>query len=298
VPLAVLVLTALAAFEAVTALPAAAAQLGQTRASARRLTGLLDVPDPAPARPLPAPATPVTVRVRGARLRYEEDGPWALDGVDLDLTPGRRVALVGPSGAGKSTLAAVLLRFHDLDEGTATLDGGDLAAYDPDDVRAVVGGVPQDPHVFATTVRENLRLARPGASDAELAAAAGRAGLLRRIESLPDGWDTAVGANGLALSGGERQRLALARALLADPSVLVLDEPTAHLDPPARRALTRDLLAVTHGRTTRLITHDLDGLDEVDEIVVLDRGRVVQRGTHRELLADGGRYRDLYEAAR
>jgi ATP-binding cassette, subfamily C, bacterial CydC len=299
VPLAVLVLTALAAFEAVTALPAAAAQLGQTRAAAGRITEVLDRPDPMPepADPAPAPEPPVTIRLRGARVRYEPGGPWALDGVDLDLTPGRRVALVGPSGAGKSTLAAVLLRFRDLDDGTATLNGVNLTAYDPAGVRALVGGVPQDPHIFATTIRENLRLARPGASDAELSAAARRAGLLGRIESLPDGWDTVVGAQGLALSGGERQRLALARALLAAPDVFILDEPTAHLDPHARRALTEDLLAATGSCTTLLITHDLEGLEGVDEIVVLDRGRVVQRGTHHDLLGRDGCYRALHEAA-
>jgi ABC-type multidrug transport system fused ATPase/permease subunit len=252
---------------------------------------------PEPAQPAPAPERPATIRLRGARLRYQPDSPWALDGVDLDLTPGRRVALVGPSGAGKSTLAAVLLRFRDLDDGTATLNGMELTAYDSADVRAVIGGVPQDPHTFATTIRENLRLARPGASHTELRAAARRAGLLRRIESLPDGWDTAVGAQGLALSGGERQRLALARALLADPDVLILDEPTAHLDPDARRALITDLLAATRDRTTLLITHDLEGLERVDEIVVLDRGRVIQRGAHRDLLGRDGCYRALYEAA-
>ena len=299
VPLAVLVLTALAAFEAVTALPAAATQLGHTRAAARRITGILDAPDAmaAPADPAPVPEPPATIRLRGARLRYEADGPWALDGVDLDLTPGRRVALVGPSGAGKSTVAAVLLRFRDLDDGTATLNGVALTADDSTGVRALVGGVPQDPHVFATTMRENLRLARPGASDSELSSAAERAGLLMRIESLPQGWDTVVGAQGLRLSGGERQRLALARALLADPGVLILDEPTAHLDPDARRALTADLLAATRGRTTLLITHDLEGLERVDEVVVLDHGRVIQRGTHHDLLHRDGCYHALHEAA-
>lgn len=300
VPAAVLVLTALAAFETVTALPAAAAQLGRTRAAARRITGILDEPDPMPppARPASAPTSPATIRVRGARLRYGTEAPWALDGVDLDLTPGRRVALVGASGAGKSTLAAVLLRFRDLDEGTVTLNDVDLVSYDPADVRAVIGGLPQDPHLFATTIRENLRLARIAASDAELEAAAGRAGLLRRIESLPDGWDTVVGAHGLALSGGERQRLALARAMLADPDVLVLDEPTAHLDPAARQALTSDLLAATRGRTTLLITHDLAGLEQVDEVIVIDHGKVSQRGTHHDLLSRDGAYRALHEAAR
>ena len=140
-----------------------------------------------------------------------------------------------------------------------TLDGADLASYAADAVRTVIGGCPQDPHIFDASIRDNLRLARPGATDDELAAAAARARLLPWIESLPLGWDTPVGAHGAAMSGGERQRLALARALLADPAVLILDEPTAHLDPEARAALTADLLALTAGRATLLITHELAG---------------------------------------
>jgi ATP-binding cassette, subfamily C, bacterial CydC len=157
----------------------------------------------------------------------------------------------------------------------------------------VIGGCPQDQHIFDANVRENLRLARPGAGDDELAAAAARARLLPWIESLPQGWDTRVGARGAAMSGGERQRLALARALLADPDLLILDEPTAHVDPEAASALTADLLAVTAGRATLLITHDFTGLDQVDEIIVLEQGKVAQRGTHRELMRAGGRYRQL-----
>jgi ABC-type multidrug transport system fused ATPase/permease subunit len=217
-------------------------------------------------------------------------------GVDLDLTAGRRIALVGPSGAGKSTVANVLLRFCDLAGGTATLGGADLASYRADDVRTVIGGCPQDPHLFATTIRENLRLAGPAADPAMMDAAAGRARLLPWIQSLPQGWDTPVGDRGAAVSGGERQRIALARALLADPALLILDEPTAHLDPVSRRALTTDLLAVTEGRAVLLITHELAGLDQVDEIVVLDRGAVVQRGTHRELVRDGGLYGRMWAA--
>jgi thiol reductant ABC exporter CydC subunit len=297
VPLAVLVLTALASFEAVAPLPAAAAELGEVHAAATRLRAVMEAPDPVsePTHPLLTPGPPITLRMRAVNVRYEPDAPPALVNVDLELAPARRVAVVGPSGAGKSTLASVLLRFRDFDAGTVTLNDTPITAFTSDDVRQLVGGCPQDPHLFDSTLRENLRLARPDATDAELADAAARARLLDWIQTLPHRWDTRVGTRGTSLSGGERQRLALARALLANPEILVLDEPTAHLDPEARQALTADLLTATQGRTTLLITHDLEGLDQVDEIIVLDAGQVVDRGSHAQLLNRRGLYRSMWD---
>jgi thiol reductant ABC exporter CydC subunit len=300
VPLAVLTLTALASFEAVTVLPAAAVQLDQARVAAGRITAVTDTPDPVgePAHPRALPPGPFSVVLLDATVRYEDQKAPALDRVSLDLPPGRRVALIGANGAGKSTVAAVLMRFRDLSGGAALLDGHDLASYAADDVRSVIGGCPQDPHLFDTTIRDNLKLARPGAADEELDAAAARARLLTWIRSLPQGWDTRVGTHGAAVSGGERQRLALARAFLANPALLILDEPTAHLDQETRRALTADLLHATEGRAVLFITHEPDGLDQVDEIVVLDQGRVAERGSHHELLHAGGLYQRMRETER
>src|SRR5262249_35038449 len=174
---------------------------------------------------------PFGIRLIDATVRYRPDGPPALDRVSLDLPPGRRVALFGANGAGKSTVAAVLLRFCDLSAGVALLSGHDLASYAADDVRSAIGGCPQNPHLFDATIRDSLQLARPGATEEELETAAARARLLTWIKSLPQGWDTRVGTHGAAVSGGERQRLALARAFLAGPALLILDAPPPHLDP-------------------------------------------------------------------
>ena len=265
VPLAVIVLTALAVFEAVTPLPGAAAQLAAANEASARLFAVLDDPHtaPSPARPRPLPAGPHTLTVRQASVAGR------LSTVDLTLPPGRRVALVGPSGSGKTTLASVLFRFLDLDGGRVELNGVPLSELDPDEVRTVIGGLPADPYLFDATIRDNLRLARPEATVEQVRDAARRARLLPWIESLPGGWDTPVGTHGALLSGGEQQRLALARALLADPPILVLDEPTAHLDADAALALTRDVLDATTGRTVLLISHDRAGLDAVDEVVDL-----------------------------
>ncbi|AJP05736.1 ABC transporter [Streptomyces cyaneogriseus subsp. noncyanogenus] len=294
---AVVVLTPLAAFEAVLGLPLAVQFRQRVRRSAERVHEVLDAPEPVrePERPRQAPATPFPVVVRDLTARHPGQDGDALAGIDLTLARGRRVAVVGPSGSGKTTLAQVLLRFLDAEAGTYTLAGTDARDLDGDEVRRLVGLCAQDAHLFDSSVRENLLLARRDATDADLRDALARARLLEWADGLPDGLDTLVGEHGARLSGGQRQRLALARALLADFPVLVLDEPAEHLDLPTADALTADLLDATEGRTTLLITHRLAGLAAVDEVVVLDEGRIVQRGTFAELAAVEGPLRTMIE---
>lgn len=300
VALAVVVLTPLAAFEAVLGLPLAVQYRQRVRKSAERVYEVLDAPEPVPepAEPAQRPQTPFPLRVEGLHARYEGQDRDALAGVGLTLERGRRIAVVGPSGSGKTTLAQVLLRFLGASEGTYSLGGTDAATLDGDTVREFVGLCAQDAHIFDSSVRENLLIARKGASDDELRGALARARLQEWTDSLPEGLDTLVGEHGARLSGGQRQRIALARALLADFPVLVLDEPAEHLDLPTADALTADLLAVTEGRTTLLITHRLAGLDAVDEVLVLDAGRVVQRGTYTDLVAVDGPLRRMLERER
>ncbi|MFD5476994.1 thiol reductant ABC exporter subunit CydD [Streptomyces hawaiiensis] len=297
VTMAVVVLTPLAAFEAVLGLPLAVRYRQRVRRSAERVYEVLDAPEPVrePERPRQAPTSPFPVVVRGLTARYAGQDRDALAGLDLTLGEGRRIAVVGPSGSGKTTLAQVLLRFLDADAGSYSLAGVDAYALHSDDVRGLVGLCAQDAHLFDSSLRENLLLARKDATEDHLRAALGRARLLDWADGLPDGLDTLVGEHGARLSGGQRQRLALARALLADFPVLVLDEPAEHLDLPTADALTADLLAATEGRTTLLITHRLAGLEAVDEVLVLDRGRVVQRGPYAELLATDGPLRAMAE---
>ncbi|WP_418961418.1 thiol reductant ABC exporter subunit CydC [Streptomyces tritici] len=300
VALAALVLTPLAAFEAVNGLPLAVQYRQRVKRSAERVQEVLDAPVPVhePTTPAAAPDSPFPLVLQGLSARYAGQERDALDDFALTLEAGRRVAVVGPSGSGKTTLAQVLLRFLDARAGTYRLGGTAADALDGDDVRRLVGLCAQDAHTFDSTLRENLRLARPGAGDDELRAALDRARLLDWVDGLPEGLDTLVGEHGARLSGGQRQRLALARALLADFPVLVLDEPAEHLDLATADALTDDLLQVTEGRTTVLITHRLRGLDAVDEVVVLDEGRTVQRGPYAELAAAEGPLRTMLERER
>jgi thiol reductant ABC exporter CydC subunit len=294
--LAVLALVPLAAFELSSPLPAATQALQRSRVAAARVFEAMDAPMVVsdPGAPVALGDGPHTLTLRRVWASYPGAGRAALRGVDLQLSPGRRVAVVGPSGAGKSTLADVLVRFLPADAGEAALDGTPLDRLAADDVRRVVGLVEQSPHLFDTTLAENLRVGRRAATDTELDEVLTRVGLGPWLGGLPKGLATPTGPMGRRLSGGQRQRVAVARALLADFPILVLDEPGEHLDPPAADALTADLLALTEGRSTLLVTHRLTGLEKVDEIVVLEAGRVVERGTHSDLVLAGGYYAGLW----
>ncbi|PWH18326.1 MAG: thiol reductant ABC exporter subunit CydC [Anaerolineae bacterium] len=292
--LAVIVLGSLASFEAVQNLPQAAQLLEANLQSARRLFEIADQ-SPAvtdPAEPLPQPAS-ADLRVSQLHFSYEVHLPPVLSDLSFDLPPGKKLAIVGPSGAGKSTIASLLMRFWDA-EGIF-LDGKDVRAYRQVDVRRMFSLVSQNTYLFNATLRENLLLARPWASQEEIESACQTAQLHRFILSLPHGYETMVGERGLQLSGGERQRVAIARALLKNAPIFIFDEPTANLDAVTERNLVETLQAIIATRSVVWITHRLIGLEAMDEILVLDSGRIVQRGTQAELLAQEGLYRKMWD---
>ena len=262
---------ALAAFEAVTPLGQTGRELSATLAAGRRILELTDrdavVTDPV--RPAPPPQWPVSVELDHVSARYPRQPRSAVDDVSLRLEPGEQVALVGPSGAGKTTVVNLLLRFLDPERGRVTLGGRDLREYRQEDVRGVVSVAGQDSHLFSASIRDNVRLSRPQATDAEIEEALRRARIWEWVERLPDGLGTFVGDEGRELSGGQRQRIVLARALLVDSPVLILDEPTAHLDPDTAAELVHDVFAAAGGRTVLLITHRSEGLELVDRVISL-----------------------------
>ena len=273
---ATLALLSLASFEAVAPLPSAALRLQATLDSGRRLLALAGrepaVTDPGRPAALPADSQ---LCLEDVGFGYAGNESWELSGLDLRLAPGRRVALVGRSGAGKSTIAALLVRFLDPSAGRLALGDVDLRELRQHDVRSQITLDSQDAYLFSTTIRENVRLARPGASDAEIEQALAQARIWDWVHSLPAGLDTFVGEEGASVSGGERRRIALARTFLAGAPVIVLDEPTGHLDPETAAALIGDALSAADTRSVVLITHRPEGLDLVDEVITLRHGRIV-----------------------
>ena len=274
--LVMLALLVPAAFEAVAPLPEAWAQLGATLLSARRIFTLADTPVPVPEPGQPSPSIERhDLSLRKVRLRYAAQGPWVVDGVDLDLPQGRRIALVGASGAGKSSLVGALTRLYPSN-GSITLGGTPLNAWHGDDLRAQIAVVEQRPYLFDASLGDNLRLARPAATEAQLERAIEQAQLSDYVAGLPQGLRTWVGEDGIRVSGGEARRIAIARALLADPPILVLDEPTEGLDAGTVAQLYAALDAAMSGRSVLLITHRLGGLAHlVDEVATMRDGRIV-----------------------
>nr|WP_295829440.1 ABC transporter transmembrane domain-containing protein [uncultured Azospirillum sp.] len=271
--------------------------LQRAAGATERLFSLLSVESeiraPALPKPLPVPAAGA-LSFDAVRFHYPSRPDWAaLEGFSLDVKPGERVALVGPSGAGKSTVFQLLLRYYDPQAGSVRLDGLDVRDADPVEVRRRLGLVAQDPVVFSANAWENIRYGRPDASDTEVRAAAEAAHALDFLDALPEGFDTFLGEKGVRLSGGQRQRLAIARAILRDPPVLLLDEATSALDAESERMVQDALDRLMHGRTTLIVAHRLATVLNADRIVVMDQGRVVETGTHGELVTQGGLYARL-----
>ena len=272
-------------------------ELQRAAGATERLIELLEAESPiqAPAAPKP-PMEPArgALRFDNVTFRYPSrpDDP-ALDGFSMQIAPGETVALVGPSGAGKTTVFQLLLRFYDPQSGRVLLDGVDLQEMDPEKLRTRFSLVPQEPMIFAASAAENIAFGRPGASRAEIEAAAEAAAAHEFIAALPQGYDTYVGERGVMLSGGQKQRIAIARAILRDAPVLLLDEATSALDAESERLVQQAVERLSAGRTTLVIAHRLATVKKADRIVVLDSGAIASQGPHEALVAEDGLYARL-----
>ncbi|RPJ26477.1 MAG: thiol reductant ABC exporter subunit CydD [Chloroflexi bacterium] len=290
-------LMTLASFEAVTPLPLAAQMWNASREAAKRLFEVVDtepaIKDAIRYSKLDDRAS--NIEFSNVTFSYPTQATPALQDITFTVPAGKSIAIVGPSGAGKSTLANLLLKFRDYEVGDIALGGVSLKVLNQDEVRKRIALVSQNSYFFNTTLRENLRLARRGVSQQEMESAARAAQIHDFIANLPKGYDTLIGEQGLRLSGGERQRLGIARALLKDAPVLIFDEPTANLDPQTEKQVLETLFEIMRGKTSLLITHRLVGLEHVDKILVMDGSRIVEKGNHAALLAQGGLYRRLWD---
>jgi ATP-binding cassette subfamily C protein CydCD len=296
--LPLLTLLAVAAFLPVSEIAYVSRQLADTFASAHRLQKVHSEPVPVSDGPLAPPAPPTggsSVRLDRISFTYPGRQRAALSEFSLDIAPGSTLALVGPSGSGKTTLANLLLRFWDPGAGAITLDAIDLKQYQLDHLRGRIALVAQDTYLFNTSLRANVLIARPEASEAEVQQAIERAALADFVATLPEGLDTKVGERGVQLSGGQRQRVAIARAFLKNAPVLILDEATSHLDAVSEAQVRRALDALMQERTTIVIAHRLSTIRDASMIAVLDRGRLIETGTHDALIARGGLYAELVE---
>jgi ATP-binding cassette subfamily B protein len=278
-----------------TALQGVGVQVSTSLALFARIFEVLDLPldmEP-PANPKRLEHLRGEVAMEGVWFRYDDDADWTLRDVTMTVPAGTMTAVVGETGSGKTTLAYLIARLYDVDKGNVTIDGIDVREFAPESLSASVGLISQDTYLFHDTVAANLRFAAPEATDEELVEAAKAAQIHDLLASLPEGYATIVGARGYRFSGGERQRLAIARMLLRDPPILVLDEATSALDNDTERAVQRALEELRQGRTTIAIAHRLSTVQNADQIVVVEDGRIAERGTHAELISGGGRYASL-----
>jgi ATP-binding cassette, subfamily C, bacterial CydC len=307
--LAVLVLMTMASFEGVIPLSSAAQNLESALQAARRLFDLVGgKPFKVKERVLDTNSTPLsavsvpagTLSIHNLTFSYQPNSPPALLDFSLELAPGQRIAIVGENGSGKTTLVNLLLRFWDYQVGSVEWDGNDLHQYEVEEIRSKLSVISQKTYLFSSTVRANLLLARTKALEDDLLRALEKAGLSEWLSSLPDGLDTWIGEHGLRMSGGERQRLAIARSLLQDAPLIILDEPTVHLDPILENDVLKTLFEVVlpvtgQGKSMLWITHRLKGMEKMDEIIVLKNGSIIERGTHAQLLENHGYYARLWE---